>query len=508
MPTVTVRPDGVSTGAANFTVTGAANAAAATNDDSDSTLVRKSSSVFGTQTLALTFGTTTITSSQRVRRVRLRARVETDNANGKMDLMLGTRVSGQSYFYTGYAVRGAVGVSTPVDVTGAWFTSSPDGASWDQTRVDALRAQFIEYKDSSDRGYVYELYIDVDVASQPTISVTAPTGTITTSATPEVQWTYTDPDTTDPQAFYEVKVYTSAQYGAGGFSPDTSTPTWTSGIVGSSELGAVIAEPLLSGTYRAYARVAKAINGEPFWSAWGYSQFTLSLTPPPTVTVEAAWTASEGKATLTLTGGAPGGSFTSQYFQVQRSDDSGTTWDYIRNGLQVTPDGSYKATVLDYEAPRGLTVRYRARSIGVSGEERIPSAWSSVIPQVLVTNDGTWWLKAVDAPSLNVGSLLATGELSRKVEEPLTVFRPLGQNLPIVVSGLIGGVDGQLRLTTLTDANWSAVEAVLTHQGTLLVQDPLGRQQYIRIIARAWVERYSAGRVVRDITADYVEVSD
>lgn len=504
MPVTTVRPDGVSTGAANFTVTGAANAAAATNDNSDASFVRKSSAVSGTQILALNFGTTTITSSQRVKRVRLRARVQTDNANGRMDLMLGTRVSGISYFYTGFAVRGTVAIG---EVTGAWFASSPDGAAWNQARIDAVRAQFIEYRDAANRGYVYELYIDVDVASQPTISVSAPTGTITTSATPEVQWAYTDPDAADPQAFYEVKVYTAAQYGAGGFSPDTSTPTWASGIVPSSELGAVIAEPLLSGTYRAYVRVAKAINGEPFWSAWGNSQFTLNLTPPPTVTVTAAWSASEGKATLDLAGGSAGGGFTSQYFQVQRSDDGGVTWDYIRNAEEVTVSGSFTAQVLDYEAPRGLTVRYRARSIGVSGEERIPSAWSSVIPQVLVTNDGTWWLKAVEDSSLNVGSLAATGELSRKVEEPNTVFRPLGQNLPIVVAGLIGGIDGQLRLTTTTDANWADVEAVITHQGTLLVQDPLGRQQYIRITSRAWVERYAAGRVVRDITADYVEVS-
>jgi len=504
---VTVRPDAVSTGASNFTVTGAANAAAATNDDSDATYVRKSSAVSGTQTLSLTFGTTTIAADERVRRVRLRARVETDNANGKMDLMLGTRVSGQTYYFTGYAVRGAVGVSVPVDVTGAWFSASPDGAAWDQTRIDALRGQYIEYKDSSDIGYVYELYIDVDVASQPTLNVTAPTGTITSSATPEVQWTYTDPDAADPQGFYQIKVFTSAQYGAGGFDPATSDATWTSGIVGSSELGAAIAEPLLSGTYRAYVRVAKAINGEPFWSDWDYEQFTLSLTPPPTVTVDAAWSATEGKATLTLTGDAAGGSYTSQYFQVQRSDDSGVTWALLRDGDDIAVSGSYTATVTDYEAPRGLTVRYRARSIGVSGEERIPSAWSTAIPQVLVTNDGTWWLKAVADPTLNVGSLIATGELTRRIEEPNTVFRVLGRSLPIVVAGLIGGVDGQLRLTALNDTQWDAIEDVLSHQGTLLVQDPLGRQNYIRIVTRSWVERYAAGRIVRDITADYVQVS-
>lgn len=506
MAIVTLRPDGVSTGASSFTATGAADAAAATNDNSDSSYVRKTSAVSGTQTLSLTFDSTTISASERVKRVRLRARVETDNANGKMDLMLGTRVSGLTYYYTGYAVRGAVGVSTPVDVTGAWFTSSPDGASWDQARVDALRGQYIEYKDSSDIGYVYELYIDVDVASQPTISVSAPTGTITATATPEVQWTYTDPDAADPQAFYEVRVFTSAQYGAGGFDPATSTATWQSGQTESSEPGAFIGEGLLSGTYRAYARVAKSINGQPFWSAWGYSQFTLSLTPPPTVTVDAAWSATEGKATLTLTGGAAGGSYTSQYFQVQRSDDSGVTWALIRDGDELAVDGSYMATVTDYEAPRGLTVRYRARSVGVAGEERIPSAWSTAIPQVLVTNDGTWWLKSVASPALNVGSLNVTGPLAVNVEEPYATFKPLGKNLPVVVSGLIGGEDGSYRIMTMSSTEWDSVEAILMHQGMLLVQDPTGRQKYIRVISRAWSESYSAGRIVREVSFDFVEV--
>lgn len=506
MATVTVRPDGVYRGAANFTVTGAANVYDATNDDSDSTYVRKSSSVSGTQTLAMTFGSTTIAADEQVRRVRLRGRVKTDNANGKMDLMLGTRVDGVTSYFTGYAVRGAVGVSAPVDVTGAWFTASPDGNSWDQSRIDALRADVIEYKDDSDRGYIYELYIDVDVASQPTISVTAPTGTITSSATPEVQWTYTDPDAADPQAFYQVRVFTSAQYGAVGFDPATSDAIWESGQVGSSELGAFISDPQLSGTYRAYARVAKSINGQPFWSDWGYSGFVLNLTPPPTVAIDASWSSSDSKATLELTGGNPVG-FTSQYFQVERSDDAGVTWAYIRDGSQITADGSYLATVVDYEAPRDLTVRYRARSIGVDGEERIPSAWSTAIPQVLVTNDGTWWIKVISDPTLNVGSLKVTGELSRQIEEPNTVFRPLGQGLAIVVAGVIGGQDGSLSITTTSADEWSAVEAVLTHQGTLLLQDPVGRQRYVRVISRTWVERYGAGRIVKDVAVSYVEVS-
>lgn len=504
MPTVTVRPDGTNSGAASFTITGAATAHAALSDNSDASLVRKNNAVTGTATLQLGFGTTTLGASERVRRVRLRGRIKTDTASGKVDLMVGTRVSGVNYFFTGFAVRGTFASIT--DVTGAWFTSSPDGATWDQGRIDALRSQVIEYRDTTDRGYVYELYIDVDKATQSTTAVTAPTGTVTTTASPDVEWTYTDPDATDPQSYYEVRVFTAAQYGAGGFDPATSTATWESGQVSSSEAGAGIGALLLSGTYRAYVRLAKAVNGQPFWSTWAFSQFVLTLTPPPTVTVAAAWSSSEGKATLTLQGGVPGGAYTSQHFEVERSDDGGVVWSAIREGGSIAPNGSYAATVLDYEAPRGVTVRYRARSVGVAGENRIPSAWSSVIPQVLVTNDGTWWLKSIDEPSLNVGSLRVIGPLSVSVEEPNTVFRPIGADRPIVVAGVIGGQDGGLEIVTNGETEWGDVEAIVLHQGVLLLQDPTGRQKYIRVTSRSWEEAFSAGRIVRTASVDFVEV--
>lgn len=505
MPTTVVSPDGTNSGAANFTITGAANAHTALSDNSDASYVQKSNSVTGTATLQVGFGTTTISATSLVRRVRLRGRVRTDNANGKIDLMIGTRVNGVTSFFSGYAVRGSTG-GVATDVTGAWFTASPDGASWDQVRIDALRAQVIEYRDTTDRGYVYELDIDVDTATQPTVSVTAPTGTVTTTASPDVAWTYTDPDAADPQAYYEVRVFTAAQYGVGGFDAATSTATWESGQVASTEAGVTIGALLLSGTYRAYVRLAKSINSQPFWSTWAYSQFTVSLTPPPVVSVNAAWSASEGKATLTLTGGAAGGSYTSQFFEVQRSDDAGVTWALVRNGTGLAPNGSYVATALDYEAPRGVTVRYRARSVGVIGEFQIPSAWSGTIPQVLVTNDGTWWLKAVASPSLNVGSLRVQKALSVKVEEPLTVFRPIGSSKPIVVAGVIGGQDGSIEIVTNGDTEWDAVEAILLHQGTLLMQDPTGRQKYIRVTSRSWDESYSASRIVRTASVDFVEV--
>lgn len=499
MAVVVVRPNSVSSGATNFPPTGAATGNAACSDDTDATYIRKLNTATGTQSTIQLFGTTTVGATQRVRQVRLRARVSTPTSAGKMDFLLGSRVSGVNYFHSGLTARGLLTTQT---ITGAWFTSAPDGLSWDQTRIDALRAQVTEYKDATDRGYVYELYIDVDVANQPTVTVSAPTGTITSTATPDVSWTYADTDG-DTQSYYQVKVFTAAQYGAVGFSAATSTATWDSGQVGSVDSGTTVGSGLLSGVHRAYVRVAKTVNGQPFWSDYAYSQFTVSVTPPSVPTLAAAWDSTSGKVTLTVQGASPAG-YTSQYFEVERSDDSGVTWAQIRSGGSISPSGTYAATVTDYEAPRETTVRYRARAVGVSGENRVPSAWSSV-PQVLVTNDATWWFKCITDPTLSTGSVPVTNALDTNVEEPNTIVRPLGRDRAVVVSGIIGGQDGSYKLVVTGD-DWDSIEPLILHQGTLLVQDPEGRQKYVRVTERSWSETFAAGRIAREVTLAYVEV--
>ncbi len=501
MAVTIVRPDGTGTGASNWTITGGSpTIQAALNDNSDATYIRKTNSLTGTYQLTVSVADTTILATQQVKRVRVRVRASTPTTSGKIDFALGTRLAGVNYFHSATAIRGQY--ASAQEFVGPWFSSAPDGQSWDQDRVNGLRALLTEYRDTTDRGFFYEVYIDVDVAAQPSVTVTSPSGTLTTTATPDVAWTYTDTDN-EAQAYYQIKVFTAAQYGAGGFDAETSTATWDSGVVGSSDASGTVSQLLLTGTYRAYVKAAKDINGQPFWSAWAFSGFVLNLTPPSVPTLSVAWDSALGKATLTITGSAIGAPYTRQYFQAERSDDGGTTYTTIRGGTEITPTGT-AATAFDYEAPRDLTVRYRVRSVGVAGEDRIPSAYS-VVSQVLVTNDGTWWLKAIGDPTLNVGGLRVAPSLAISVEEPVTVFRPLGRALPVVVSGLIGGYDGSYRISIVGD-EWDDIEGVLLHQGTLLVQEPTGVQKYIRVTGRQMSQDWQGSRSLRTVQVDYVEV--
>ena len=505
MAVTTVRPNATASGATLFTLTGApVTLHAATNDDSDSSFFKKSSSVVGQASALLDFGTTTITASQRVERVRLRARVSTPNATGRLNLYLGSRADNQNYFHSAIAVRGtnAIGV-----ITGPYLTSAPNGEDWSQTTINGLRAKVTEYNDSTDVASIFELYIDVDVAAKPTVTVSAPTGTITTSTAPDVTWAYADTDN-KTQAYYEIKVFTAAQYNAAGFSALTSTSTYESGQIASSDSTDVVGDLLLSGVYRAYVRVAKAVNGSPFFSDFAFSQFTISVTPPTVPTLSASWNSSLGKATLTVTG-AIASSYSSQYYDVHRSDDEGAIYAGVRNGENLTPNASFVATAVDYEAPRGNVSYYRARSVGVDANgNEFPSAWSTV-SQVLITNDETWWFKAIDDPDLNLGSVRVLAQLDTNIDEPNTVFRPLGATRPTVVAGPLQGEDGIYSIKTVTETEWDDLYPIVTYQGTILVQDPQENQKYIRVTARTFsAESKSGGVIHRDLDLAYVEVDD
>ena len=115
----------------------------------------------------------------------------------------------------------------------------------------------------------------------PTVTVTAPTGTVSTTTQPTVTWTAIFPGLAQPVT-YNV-IVESGTYGA---EPGSGTQAWTSGVVTSSLNSAQIGVPLLSGTtYRAFVQVGET-GGQV--SAWGHSTFTLSVDTPATPVVTAA----------------------------------------------------------------------------------------------------------------------------------------------------------------------------------------------------------------------------
>lgn len=596
MAITTIRPNADGTGVANFLKVGAAaTKVAGLADDVNTTGIKKDGALTGTQRCSFIFpNTVTLSATQKVRQVRLRVKAKTVDATGKFDAQLGILLAGTTSYSTGIAIRGEY--LTETLFTGPWYSSAPDGQEWTQSRLDGIRAQFSEYRENNFQATLNEVYVDIDVANQPTVNITAPAGTtslgtatmtiaapavvtrtahglalgapvyftttgalatgliastvyyvtnplantfnlsttyanaiagtkITTTGTqsgthtlwsttvisltssPTIEWTYADSDG-DQQDYYQIKFFTSSQYGAVGFNPTTSIPAYDSGEIASGDFSTGITDGtlLVDGVYRVYLRAGKVIAGNILYSDWDYNQYTQDVIPPTIPTLSATYNSTYNRVSISVVGASVVAlGFTSQYFHIQRSDDGANTWVDVRDGDILSPDNFYTVSVIDYEAPRGQNVVYRVSAIGVLGETLSTSNWSNNLI-VTISNDGTWWFKAISNATLNTGGIKVANGIQEGFTESVAVFRPLGRTTPVVVGGYVYGNDGQYVITTITDSEFNILETILRHQGKLLIQDPYGTQKYIRLISRSWQMGGTSGRRVRRVSVDYVEI--
>lgn len=499
MAITTVRPNGSSASA--YTVTVAASAHAALNDDLDTTYIKRTSGT-NTGSATIQFGTASITSSTIVKRVRLRTRCTTPNSTSRMTFTLGTKTLGFTYYASTYQRKGVKALDTYV---GPWYSTVPGyGGSWNQSALDGLFIQVKDYATTSgDRGTVYELYVDVDIASEPSTTVATPTGTVTSTSRPEVTWTYSDSDG-EPQTYYQLRVFNDDQYGAVGFNVETSTPLWDSGELAGDLTSAPITALLVDDSYRVYVRTAKTVSSAPYWSDWSYSAFTVNVAPPTAPTLTLNHIANEGRVTISALGAAPTG-FDSQTFELERSVDE-ATWVLIRGGSALLPDTLGLVATSDYEAPRGVTVYYRARAVGVIANDVYVSAWGTTA-SVAVANDGKWWFKPIEEPSTSVSGVRVAPGFDEMIVEAVGVFRPFGRTAALVVSGGIQGYDGSYTVSTVGESEWADLESVITHLGVIYVETPLGTSKYVRFISRDWTYSGTVGNTLRQVKLGYVEAS-
>lgn len=161
---------------------------------------------------------------------------------------------------------------------------------------------------------VYKAWVRVLYLAQPTVTVTAPTSTVTFNQV-TVEWTPSfDVHAASSGSPYEVRVFSSAQYGAGGFDPDVSTATLSySGTDGATSH--LFFESLEDGAYRAYVKVASASTPSQ-WSDWDYEAFTVDVDKPGNPTVDVTGDNGNGRVAIALDDTA--GDVSTTHFQVQR----------------------------------------------------------------------------------------------------------------------------------------------------------------------------------------------
>lgn len=320
---------------------------------------------------------------------------------------------------------------------------------------------------------LYDLSTDIKFVPPPTAAVTAPSGSVTTTTTPTVTWTHTPgSDAPTGQTKYRVKVFTAAQYGAGGFDPATSTPDYDSGILTGAATSLVVASLTNSTTYRAYVQTAQTTLGVDQWSDWAYSGFSISVTPANILSVVGTADSTNGRNQVVVTRVTSGSPPMWAILEVQASYDGGTTWQYVRDGattyVAFVPSSGSPVTLYDYEAANGVAAKYRARATITAGGV-ITSAWVESSNTTWSSTD--YWLKNVFTPAESVK--VCPGNLSPLARpRPQGVFYPLGRTDPIGVSDTRKSRTGTIEVVTLTDAAALALDTLLD-TSVLLFQSPL-----------------------------------
>lgn len=390
--------------------------------------------------------------------------------------------------------------TTPADYLGGWYAARPSNLGiWTVAAINALQHGYRRGSPDGVALYLYATYLEVDYNEQPVATVTAPAEGGTSNTTrPTVTWTYSDPEA-DPQEFYQVKIFSATQYGAGGFDPETSAATWDSGKTSSAATSVAIGVDLINGTtYRAYVKVWQpAVSGQEHTSAWDFNQFTVSITPPPVPTLSATFESASNRIKLDVTKGTPD-TPTVDYFIVESTDDAGTTWKAVRGGTQLVPTGA-TTTLYDYEAPPAATRGYRARAVD-TGTGQIAASDPTSTQNVAVSLTG-WWLKDPIDPARNMEVPLKRPHNQSRAERA-ALFAPLGRLTPVIVSDTTVGAR-QGRMVFVEDlADLTALYKLLDSQRVLLLQGK-NAQWYLRVFGEVSIAELAPAK--REIGCSYVQ---
>lgn len=289
MTVSTLRP--TSTTSNTGTLTGGATAHGVLADDSDASYVTLTAAP---QTTLLGLGDLTLPAGAVIKSVALRSRIAETGA-GSPELEATLDPAGSDPNVTGRS--GFINWTTPTTVT-LVTDSSPD---FTDSGIDGATLLLTNAR-SSGEVRAYEAYVDVTYVALPVPNVTAPTDPVTTTNRPVVIWSNTLDTDGGPQTRYEVRVFTAAQYGAGGFDPDTSSAIDESGIVSSAATTWQGADLLPDDTYRAYVRVAQTVNGVLHWSDWDFIQFDVTVELPAVLSITVTPDTANAKNTIALYG--------------------------------------------------------------------------------------------------------------------------------------------------------------------------------------------------------------
>lgn len=501
MSLTTVRPSSTITNGTSTIGGGAGSRHAALSDDSDTTYV----DVSGAFSAAMVLGFTppSLTSGSVVKYVLLRVKAK---ATAATSASLGATLDAG-----GPAAGSSVALGTTTLTSGVLLA----GGDASVLTVGLWRAGGT----TGSNPRLYEAYLDVGYVVPPTLTVDAPTGTLTDYNNPTVTWTATFDDLSTGQYAYDVRIFDATTAEAVGFDPETDTPV-TRAFRPESRGDAFFPNepdyPLGNNTswqsdrlpnddYYAYVRVANSVNGTIQWSDWESSAFTVDVSAPDAPAVVLTDQPSDLRVKVDVT---PDNSpVATDGVLVQRSLD-GTTWETVTAETTGSPVSLY-----DYFAPSGVSVSYRAFGWNDTSSGRLYSAptSASITPttpwRIVHPTDPTLSFAIDDRPNSWMRSVPSITKPARQ-----SINQPLGRSEAVAVSDTRGADTGSITLLT-NFAKLAELEALLDSDASALWlagrdQDSwrdrwvaFGDQETTRVVDAAWSDSF-------DVTLPWTEVAE
>jgi len=288
--TTTVRPNATATINSTSIVGGTGTAHGVTSDNTDTSYVV--ATALG-NFLELDIASLTLAVNERIEYIRYGVKARSDVV-GKPSSYVISFINGLSGSESTREQIFADSGAFATDYAG-YQETDPDDEGWTQASLDALRVR-VGGKTFNSADYTYprlsEIYVQVQTDTRPFITNLAAGNLDRTRPTFTYKW---NDDDGDNQVHRQAKVYSSAQYTAGGFTPDGSAATWDSGDVsaslsaGSTSSAIPVGVDLAAGgTYRVYVRGTRWFtDGTEWYSDWAFVQFTMVAFPPDAPTLSA-----------------------------------------------------------------------------------------------------------------------------------------------------------------------------------------------------------------------------
>lgn len=536
MPVYTLNPSVLAASASGWVATGGSGHAASLADASDSTYVRSGTPL---QLVLATADPTTPSGTL----VSIAPGIRAKKAGGRV-------CKAEVVWFNGSAHTGCV-ISVPTvaaatDYELAAHRGVVDFSPWGSPSAREALISILDYDTSANRAYVYKSWLKAYYLLPATIAApSAPTGTVIATQTPlctaqvsvvveswqvpagELSW-LTGGDV-------EFRIYRAADVGSATTPPVAATPAWSGfqrfveatygdGTTPTAQTVSLTPdEPLENDSYVVYARASRDLPTatQANWSAWARGTFTLAFVAPaaPTALVAEA-ELNDQRMHVTCTVAATTG-FDSGTLLVdaERSDDAGLTWSAVRGILRAAFAPGAADLGYDYEAPRDVAIRYRARVSMLSTTDglRYFSVWASVTtwgPSLLGSG---WNLKVPEDPTLNWLDVLVDDDPQEARAEELSVLRPLDRRLPVVVAGPLGGLDGSLTICVLDYSDEVLLSGgrspsvllagIESWQGALYLETGFGDAKYIRLTSRSNTRAGTRTAQRREVQLEYVEIN-